>query len=57
MLDGRSAGRVGRLEGPLEVSLPARLDVLTVDFPSLDFRLDRFVITVSPPPPTCVAKS
>jgi hypothetical protein len=45
------------LEDPLEASLAARLDVPTVDFPSLDFRLDRFVITVSPPPLTCVAKN
>jgi hypothetical protein len=57
MLEGRSASRVARLEDPLEASLAARLDVLTVDFPSLDFRLDRFVITVSPPPLTCVAKN
>ena len=49
MLEGRSDNRVACLEGPLEVSLARRLDVRTVGFRCLEFRLDCFEITVSPP--------
>jgi hypothetical protein len=51
MLAGRSAGRVARLEAALDVALAVRLDARAVDFPTLDLRLDRFEITVSPPHP------
>jgi hypothetical protein len=50
MLEGRSDSRVVRLIALLETSLAGRLDVPTVDFRYLDFRLDGFEITVSPPP-------
>jgi hypothetical protein len=56
MLEGRSDNRVARLEAPLEVSLAVRLDV-PVDFRYLDFRLDRFEITVSPPHPTALQQA
>jgi hypothetical protein len=55
MLEGRSANRVARLEAPLELSLARRLSVRAVDFRYLDFGLDRFEITVSPPYPACFA--
>ena len=55
MLEGRSANRVARLEAPLELSLARRLSVRAVDFRYLDFGLDRFEITVSPPSPACFA--
>jgi hypothetical protein len=48
---GRSDNRVSRLDAALDVALAGRLDVRAVDFRTLDFRLDRFEITVSPPHP------
>jgi hypothetical protein len=37
--------------------LGLRLDVFLADFRYLDFRLDRFEIAISPPRPTCFARS
>jgi hypothetical protein len=49
MLAGRSANRVFRLEAALDVAMAGRLGPRAVDFRTLEFRLDRFEITVSPP--------
>jgi hypothetical protein len=51
MHEGRSGRRVARLEAPLGVFFAGCLDVPTADFLYLDFRFDRFEITVSPPHP------
>jgi hypothetical protein len=52
MLEGRFDNRVARFKAPLGVSLVGRLEVPTVGFRYLEFRLDRFEITVSPPYPS-----
>jgi hypothetical protein len=46
MLEGRSDSRVARWEVLLEVSFA---DIPTAEFRYLDFRFERFEITVSPP--------
>jgi soluble lytic murein transglycosylase len=56
MLAGRFDKRVARLEAPLDVALAGGLDTRAVDFRTLDFRLDRFEITVSPPHPQVLCK-
>jgi hypothetical protein len=57
MLEGRSAGRAARLEVRLEVTFAARLDVLLADFPCVDFCLNGFVATGSPPTKLRVANA
>src|SRR5215471_3094626 len=56
MFKGRSESRCARLEVRLGVSLAARLGVRTVDFRSLDCRLDRLEITISPPHPRLLCR-
>jgi hypothetical protein len=49
MLEGRSAGRAARLQVRLEITFAARPNVLLADFPCVDFSLNDFVATGSPP--------
>ena len=51
MLAGRSDNRVARLEAALDFALAGRLVARAADLRTLDFRVDRFEITVSPPHP------
>src|SRR5215471_8246741 len=56
MLEGRSAS-AARLEVRLEVSFAARLNVLPANFPCVDFCLNGFVATGSPPSKLRVANA